>query len=168
MRDQIWAGLVDLKFKGYCLALLVDKFQRWDRSINIYLAIASSGSIAAWAIWNNYPAVWGAIIALSQVLTVIKPYFPYFKYVKELNAKCSRVDVFNIEFEKLWYKMQNKKITEDMAVENYFELRKSITETLNFGDDTVFKVTDKMEAKANEKMKIFFKSNYNVTININQ
>lgn len=168
MRNQIWATLNDMKFKGYCLGLLVDKFQRWDRNINIYLALASSGSVAAWAIWNNYPMLWGGIIAVSQVLTVVKPYFPYFKYVKELNAKSFRVDNLNIEFERLWYKIQHKKITDDEAVEIYFEHKKLIAEIFNFGDDTLFKVTSQIEAKANERMKVFLKNNYDITISINQ
>jgi hypothetical protein len=167
MREQIWAFLNDTKFKGYCLTFLVNKFQKWDRNINIFLAIASSTSIAAWAIWKVNPLIWAAIIAASQVLTVIKPYFPYFKYVKELNAKSFRVDLLNIEFERLWYKLQNKKITEDEAVEIYFDLRKHTTEIFNFGDDTIFDVKKDIEQKANERMKVFLKNNYGISININ-
>lgn len=48
-------------------------------------------------------------------MTVIKPYFPYYKYVKELNGKSLRVDNLNIEFEKLWDKLQAGKLTEDEA-----------------------------------------------------
>lgn len=167
MKEQIWATLCDTRFKGYCLTFLVGKFQRWDRNINIFLAMASSGSIAAWAIWQVYPKVWGFIIAVSQVLTVLKPYFPYFKYVKELNSKSLSVDQINIEIEKLWYKMQNNKISEVDAVEAYFDIKKRTTEIFNFSDDIIFKVNKDIEQKANEKMKVFLKSNYNITININ-
>lgn len=168
MREQIWATLNDLKFKGYCLSLVVDKFQRWDRGINSFLAIASSGSIAAWAIWNKYPLVWGTIIAVSQVLTAIKPFFPFFKYVKELNAKCFRVEQLNIEFEHLWYKIQNQKITSEKSEELYFEYKKTIADILSFGDDTVFNVSKIIESKANEKMKRYLKNHYQIEININQ
>lgn len=167
MKDQIWATLCDTKFKGYCLTSLVDKFQRWDRNINIFLAVASSGSIAAWAIWQVYPMVWGLVIAVSQVLTVLKPYFPYFKYVKELNSKSFSIDQLNIDTERLWYKIQHNKISDDDAVENYFDIRKRATEILNFGDDTIFNVNDKIEKKANERMKVFLKNNYNISIQVN-
>ena len=79
MREQVWGLLCNTKFKGFVLSILVIRFQKWDRNINIFLAVASSGSIAAWVVWNRFPFVWGAIIASSQVITVIKPYFPYFK-----------------------------------------------------------------------------------------
>lgn len=167
MRKQIWATLCDTKFKGYCLTSLVDKFQRWDRNTNIFLAIASSGSIAAWAIWQVHPMIWGLIIAVSQVLTVLKPYFPYFKYVKELNSKSFSVELLNIDIEQLWYKVQNGKISEDDAIKVYFNFRKRATGIFNFEDDTMFNVNKKIKKKANDRMKVFLKNNYNTLIEVN-
>lgn len=167
MREQIWSTLVNLRFKGFYIGFLIDKFQKRDRNLNIFLAVASSGSIAAWAIWNLYPFIWGGIIALSQVITVVKPYFPYFKYVKELTEKSARIDILNIDMERLWYKIQNDKITEDESVEVYFDLRKQIVEILNFRDDTVFSGSKIIEKKANERVQTFLKNNYNISININ-
>lgn len=159
--------LCDTKFKTYCLGFLVSKFQCWDRNINIFLAITSSGSIAAWAIWELYPMLWATIIAISQVLTAIKPYFPFFKYVKELNAKNYKMELINIDIERLWYKLSKRNISEEEAEEQYFDLRRQIGELLNFGDDAVYKATKKIEQKANERMKIFLKNNYGIDININ-
>lgn len=167
MREQIWSALNNTKFKGYCLELIVEKFQKRDRNINIFLALTSSGSIATWAIWNKYTLVWASIIAVSQIFNVIKPYFPYFKYVKELNSKTYRIETLNIEFERLWYLIQNNKIDEDDYIEKYFDLKKQLAEVLKFNDDTIFNVTDKIEIKANHKMKIFMKNDYNIQLDIN-
>ena len=52
MKEQVWSSLCNLKFKGFIISLLVQKYQRWDRNLNIFLAIASSTSIAAWAVWK--------------------------------------------------------------------------------------------------------------------
>ncbi len=167
VKNQIWATLNNLKFKGFYLSFIVEKFQRWDRNINIFLALTSSGSIAAWAIWNQNPMIWATIIALSQVMTVIKPYFPYFKYVKELNAKCYRIENLNVEIEKLWFKITSDKISEEDAAEEYFEIKKQMVEIFNFNDDTIFGETKKIEKKANERMRIFLKNEYQITINTN-
>lgn len=166
MKEKIWAILCDTKFKTYILSYLIDKFQKLERNINIFLVIASSSSIAVWAIWKEYPFLWSGIIAGSQVLTVIKPYLPYFKYVKELNSKLPLIENINIEIEQLWYKLQQKKISDDEAAENYFEIKKQITKIINFADDTIFTVDKEMENKANERMKNFLKSNYNTQITI--
>ncbi len=167
IRNKIWATLVDVRFKGFILGYLVDSFQKLDRNINIFLALASSGSIAAWAVWQKIPIVWAGIIVVSQVLNAVKPYFPFYKYVKELGAKSIRADGLNIEFEKLWSQLENKRIDEAVAEESYYELRKQMIEIFNFGDETIFKSSDKMEKKANERMKLFFENNYEVVININ-
>ncbi|MDR0828670.1 MAG: hypothetical protein LBN95_00965 [Prevotellaceae bacterium] len=170
IRNQIWALLNDTKFNGFCLESLVEKYQKWERNINIFLAIASCGSIAAWAVWEIYPMIWALIIAVSQVITAVKPYFPYFKYVKEFNAKKLQIDSFNIELEKLWYKFENDRISEDEAAEIYFEIKTETAKTMNFSDDIVFKVTKEIEINADEKMKLFSKNNYhiNIEISINQ
>jgi hypothetical protein len=166
MRDKIWAALANIKYKGYLIDLLVNAFQRWDRNINIFLALTSSGSIAAWAIWKKYEIIWGIIIALSQIVTVIRPYFPYYKYVKELNAKSLKIENLNIEFERLLDKLQRGKLNEDQAADIYYNLQKEGNEYFNFNDDTVFLVTQKMKLKANISMKYFLKSNYNIEITI--
>lgn len=169
MRKQIWSELCNLKFKGYCLEFLVDRFQKWDRNVNIFLAIASSGSIAAWAIWRDWSEgalIWGGIIALSQVITVIKPYFPYYKYVKELNSKHLRVSVLNIEFERLWYKIENDLITDEQSADIYFEYQKEIAGIFNFSDDTMFNVSERIKKRANLKMKTFLKSKYGIEIEV--
>ena len=101
------------------------------------------------------------------MITVIKPYFPYFKYVKEINSKSLKIEVLNIEFERLWYKIQNDKIKDEEASELYFSYQKEIAEILNFNDDTLFRIDGKIKLKANAKMKIYLKNNYGIKININ-
>jgi hypothetical protein len=164
MRTQIWSLLCDCKFKSYYMGHMVTKYQKYDRNLNIFLAIASSGSIAAWAIWSIYPMLWGIIIAASQVLSVIKPYLPFFKYVKELNLKLVRIESLNIDFEKLWFKIQRSKISEDDSVEEYFILQKQLTEILNFSDESLFEFDKNIKIKADRQMKVFLKTKYNIEI----
>ena len=48
-----------------------------DRSLNIFSAFASNGSIAGWIIWKDIGFVWGGVIAASQALSAIKAYLPF-------------------------------------------------------------------------------------------
>jgi hypothetical protein len=156
-----------MKYKGYIFALLVAKYQKLDRNVNIFLALASSGSIAAWAVWKSYPFLWSGIIAASQVITTIKPYFPYNKIAKELNSRCLKMDLLNNEYERMWYKIQRGKLTEDTIEQYYFDYNKTFTETLNFSEDLVFDTSPKMEQKANLKMKVFLKTYHGIDISLN-
>ncbi|MDX2002800.1 MAG: hypothetical protein SFW35_10235 [Chitinophagales bacterium] len=162
MRDQVWRIMINLRFKTYCLGLLVSKFQKNERNISIFLAVASSTSIAAWAVWDVTPKLWAGIIAMSQIITVIKPYFPFSKYIKELNAKCLKAELLMLEFENLWHKTESKKNTEDETSEVFFKLRKEMTDVFSFGDDIIFEIGTSIEERANAKTKSYLFNNYGI------
>lgn len=165
--DNIWATFCNMKYKGFLFGLLVHKYQKLDRYVNIFLALASSGSIAAWAVWKNYPILWSSIIAISQVITTIKPYFAYNKIAKELNNRCLKMDLLNNEYARFWNKIQRGKLTEDTIEQYYFDYNKTYTEVLNFSEDLVFDTSKELEKKANLKMKTFLKSFYGIEISVN-
>lgn len=168
IRDKIWSLINDSKYKEYCIGFKVEQFQHRDRNINLFLALTSSGSIAGWAVWDKYYFLWAIIIAASQIINVIKPYFPFHKYIKDLNSKLIKIENINLDFEQLWFSLQTDKISEDKAEKQYFALKKQLVEIQRFRDDTIFKVGDKTENKANLRMITFLKNTYNVELKIEE
>ena len=63
----------------------------------------------------------------------------------------------NLDFEKLWYNIESNKITKKVMENKYFALKKELTETLRFSEDTVIKTSEKIKNKSNKRMKIFIK-----------
>ena len=84
MQEKYWKYMVQIKAWIFYLDVYTEDSYRWDKAINIFVAIASSTSIAAWAVWQKYSFVWSTIIAISQVLTTIKGFLPYSKRLKML------------------------------------------------------------------------------------
>jgi len=166
MRQQIWSNLCNLKFKTYYMELLFQRYQKRDRSISILIAITSSTSIATWAVWKEVPLLWAGLIALSQVITVVKPYFPFSKYIKELNTKILKAENLNLEFEKLWSKVQRNKLAEDSIDEIFYDLKKQMNEILNFSDEVILPAVPVYQMQANQKVKTFLESNFNVVVNL--
>ncbi|MEL1244217.1 hypothetical protein AAEO56_08100 [Flavobacterium sp. DGU11] len=166
MRDRFWATFINYKYKGFVIELLYCKYQRWERNINVFLAIASSSSIAAWALWKELDWLWAGIIASSQLINAIKPFFPYNKYVKELGSKFLKMENLTIECEKLWDKIQNDTITEEETSKKYYEFKKESSDILRFSDDIIFDVSKQsdIENKATELNKNFFRTHYNVEL----
>ena len=162
MREKIWYYMIDSKFQALYLDYAVTKFQTYDRGINIFLAITSSGSIAAWAIWQEFQMIWAIIIAASNVVTIIKPYFPYSKYIKELNERALKMQNLHLDYERLWYKFEKDQITEDAATEHFFDLKTRGVGHLRFSDDTLVTEDKKIEEAVEGKMKFYVKNNYNV------
>ena len=98
----IWKQLFRVNVRSVYLEKLLKHNETTDRYINIFLAIASSTSIAGWALWNKYIYVWTGIIALSQVINAILPYLPYKERIKSLSALARDLRQLGITIELTW------------------------------------------------------------------
>ncbi len=97
----------------------------------MFLALASSGSIAAWAVFQKWPFLWGLIIAALQVATAIKDFLPYKKRLKIINGGLiyDLEDILN-ECEKRWFDVSNGVLTESEINDLHFEFRTRKTKTI--------------------------------------
>lgn len=123
MRDRIWNNLYNIKFKALYTCECSKKAERYGRFYSLFIAITSAGSIATWTAWEKIPSVWAVIIAVSQVLHVAKPYFPFIKNDKAFLELSYEFEALYIKFEKLWYCLENDKITLDEAEQQFYALR---------------------------------------------
>ncbi|QGY46158.1 hypothetical protein GM418_21560 [Maribellus comscasis] len=157
---QIFKNLINYKYKYFILSLLATKYYKYDRNLNIFLAFATSGSVATWALWNKLPIIWAGIIVAAQIINLIKPYFPFSKICKEINDKQRLLQGLLLNYENLWSKIQFDEISEKKGREEYLKLRKQIQELLNFSDDIVFNVDKKIKSVAQEKTNSYLNRNY--------
>jgi len=148
IRDKIWYFLVDSRTNEILSSLIVKKYQKWDLYTNIFLVITTSLSVAAWTIWNIYPTLWALIIGLSQLMTLIKPYFLFPKYIKVFNEKSIRWQHITLELDEIWFGLNNDIIDEKKASTLYFELKKKSLTFDNVPDDIIFFNHNKIHAIA--------------------
>jgi hypothetical protein len=132
-------------------------------TVNVFLAIATSASIGAWAVWKEFPFVWASIIAASNVVTVIKPYFPYSRYIKTLNERYIQAQDLFLSYERVWYQIEKAKLTEDDIAEKYFELSKRHNEIFNFENIFYNSEDKKLKNKAEQLYLSTLKINYKTT-----
>lgn len=111
-QQRFWKELDQLKVHVFYLELYLDKTENHDRIINMFLAIASSSSIAGWVIWQPFSFIWAAIIASSHVLNSIKQYLPYTKRLKALQSLSNELEALFIQMESDWYKVSEGELTE--------------------------------------------------------
>ena len=137
-RTLIWNFLVDSKTNEYLSSLIVKKYQKWDLCTNIFLVIATSSSIATWAIWKELPFLWAAIIAISQIITLLKPYFLFPKYIKVFYEKSILWQNISLELEELWHKFENNIVDKSKATDAYFEFKKRCLAFDKVPEDIIF------------------------------
>lgn len=162
MREKIWYKLLDTKFQAYYFEELVTHYQKIERRLNIFLAIASFGSVASWAVSNKYEILWASIVAASSIITVIKPYFPFHKYINEVNKTATQLQNLNLDLERLWYKSENDHLLQDEIFEEYMELKKRCLQILDFRDDTIITDKPKLIKEAENRMESYLRNNFNV------
>ena len=138
IRDKIWFFLNDSKTNEYFAARIVRRYQKFDLYANVMLVIATSSSVAAWAIWKIHPTLWAMIIGISQVVTLLKPYFLFPKYIKVFNEKSIRWQNLSMELEKLWFNLNNDIVDEKQAAALYFDLKQKSILFDNVPEDIIF------------------------------
>jgi hypothetical protein len=110
MRQQIWNAIAIVKFK----ALYTGECSRWSdlcgRWYSFILALVATSSVATWALWERYPAVWALIVAVAQVFHVAKPYFPFLKNDKAFMDVSLEYEGLFLDYEKLWYDVEHNNL----------------------------------------------------------
>ncbi|WP_136681481.1 hypothetical protein [Neptunomonas sp. XY-337] len=123
MRDRIWHNLQNSKFKSEYLNRVSRASNFWGNMYSFFLAFASASSVAAWTIWNSVPAVWGGIVAFSQLLHIAKPYFPFFRSDREFWEMSHLYETLYLSYEKLWFAYERGQINENEAEKRFYKLR---------------------------------------------
>lgn len=131
MQEKYWNYMVQIRAWIYYLDIYAEKSYKWDRRIKAYGAIASSSSIAAWAIWRDLSYVWAFIIALSQVLTAIKDYIPFGRRLKLLRSFIEDMNLLYIKIEYDWYKVAQGELTENEINTLLFSYKKEFASIEN-------------------------------------
>lgn len=64
---QFWHDV--LKYRAHVYYLRRHQFvaESMQWRVDVFLALTTSSSVAAWAVWGQYPLVWASIVAVSQV-----------------------------------------------------------------------------------------------------
>src|SRR5580704_18660356 len=77
--DLYWREMEQLKAASVCIRLCRNRLAKQVRWLELVKVIASSGGIAGWVVWKDYPFLWSAIIAAAQLLDATKNVFPFAK-----------------------------------------------------------------------------------------
>ena len=93
----------------------------------MFLAVASNGSIATWAIWDwkkwSLDLVWATIVALSQLVNAIRPYFPYQQRMRGISEMIRELQELALYAENKWYAVSEGQLTKEQIHEEVMDLK---------------------------------------------
>lgn len=163
---QYWVELQSLKAHVYYLELYQIRSENIERGISIVLAIASAGSIGGWAIWKEYAFVWGVLIMLSQVISVVYKFLPFKARIKPLSAAGIELSVLADEAEKGWFDVAQGDLTEREINDKRFAIRKKKSAVMKSAfSGMVLPEKTSLMTKAEAQMRKYFLSHYPELIN---
>ena len=116
--------MANVKFKSIYTSKISTRSYHIGNFYSIFLALASGTSVAAWAIWSKYPYVWATIVAVSQVLHIIKPHILFIKNDKKFIEQSLLFESLYLEYEELWYENRKENIDSGKIEHKFYELRK--------------------------------------------
>ncbi len=160
-QERYWGQLKELKTHVIYLHNYAASSEWWDKAINIILAITSSSSIAAWAIWQEYQIVWAVIIAISQVITAVKPFLPFRQRLKPISDLNDHIQEISLECEKHWFSVAEGELTEKEIHDLYISMKdKSLKAEKKSLKDIVLPKNSKILKKAEEETELYLSNTY--------
>ena len=126
MQQKYWNLLVQTRFKVEYVDVYAEKMYGYDKAINIICAIASSTAIAAWSTWTQLAYIWGLIIAVSQLASVIRDIFPFNNRIKVLRELSGKLKGTFCQMEFDWYKVSQGLLLDEEINELLFRYKKQI------------------------------------------
>jgi hypothetical protein len=162
-QDKYWREMDQLKTHTIYLELYLEDTISKDRYLNMFLAIASSGSIATWAFWQEHTMVWAGIIAASQVAQAIKPFLPYTKRLKAMTAVTNDLEALFISMETHWFDVYEYKLSDEDIHKLHMSFKEKKRQILqkHLGSESVSAPhEEKYKTKAQSISKSYFTSMY--------
>ena len=101
-RSWLWNHLLDADLNRRYWRYVTTRYKVRDQWGRILLALTSSGAVAGWAIWDQYPSGWQILSGLSAVVAIALPILNFPARVETAADLHGRWTELSAEYERLW------------------------------------------------------------------
>ena len=165
-QERYCKNFFQLRVYVYYLELYMEQSESIDRSINIFMAIASSSSICGWAIWSQFSFVWAIIIAISQFIGAIKHYLPYKTRLKAIRYILIELEELLTFSEKKWFEVAEGYLSDEDINNLLFQIRTKQKKVLQKHLINTLPQKNKLFKKANILAVTYFQNFYGGNNNV--
>jgi len=127
--DLYWRQLGQLRVAATCIRLYRNQMARSVRGVEIIKVIGSSGAIAGWVVWKDWPMLWSGIIAAAQLLDATKHIFPFARLHKAASEMTVALDLLYIDAEAEWAEIEAANMPDSQITSRRKRLAKLGVET---------------------------------------
>ncbi len=161
-QNLYWNQLIELKVACGYIRRYRDRQSVWVRRFAVLKAVASSGSIAGWAVWKDYAFIWGMIIALAQLADALSGALPFTKIHKAASEHTVALDGMFIDAQLEWEAIFAGRVADEEIANRLHRLRKAqhAAESKHFPDGLA--VNQAMFDLAQREAQAYIEANYDV------
>jgi hypothetical protein len=153
-----WSHLLQIKGDAIYLRLYRERLGKWVQGLGTLKAIASCGSIAAWAIWKDHAFLWASIIAASQVADALKDVFPFARLHKGALQYSLAINTLFIDAEFEWESIFLGRLTDDEIMSRLRKLKRAQLEEEQRCFPEGFSLNPALKSKAEQEALEYFVS----------
>ncbi|MDR7118958.1 hypothetical protein [Caulobacter sp. BE254] len=119
-----WAQLRQVKAASVYMRLYRNRLAKQVRAIELIKAVSSSGAIAGWVVWKDFPFLWAGIIAAAQLLDALKGVFPFAKLHRAASDLTIAMETIWIDADAEWTDIYAGRLTDQEVSKRLQKLRK--------------------------------------------
>ncbi len=123
MERTVWKSLLDAELNVRYWKYLTRRYHNREVILKIFLAIISSGTVASWSIWGEFPGIWKVLSSLSAIIAIALPILNYQKLIETTSDLSSKWYALKIEYEDYWSKLENNRNSE--PIDNLYKETKT-------------------------------------------
>lgn len=161
--DLYWKQLQQLKAASVCIRLYRNQLAWRVRAVEVVKAVASSGSIAGWVVFREYPFLWSSIIVAAQLLDALKNVFPFARNHKSASDLTVAMELLWIDAEEEWESIYSGQLSEDKIIKRRTQLRKLQLDAERKYFPEGFQPSEKLVKLATDEASTYFALTYTAT-----
>jgi len=122
LRENLWDSMLTAHLNYRYWSELASRYLNFDKSSKIFLAIASSTTVATWAFWQDAHTLWKILSAISALMAIALPFLNLQDYIKRMTSL--RVEWFRTmkSYEAIFLKYETGQTTEIETRNEYVEI----------------------------------------------
>jgi len=107
MRKTIWKSLLDAELNVRYWKKLVQRYTKYDQFLKIFLATISSGAVAGWTFWGDYPWAWKFLSSSSALIAIALPILNFQRQIESMSLLTGKWFELKVAYEEQWRKIND-------------------------------------------------------------
>jgi hypothetical protein len=151
LRQAVWTAMLDADMNARYWKYLVGRYRDRDTILKIFVAVTTSGTVAAWGVWQDLEWVWKILSGISAVFAISMPILGYPKLIETMSELAGKWGELRIEYEDM-YLIVNGQTHDAKAMLNSYRKLRNATKELEY-KETKTSLDKKLVKKCYEEVK---------------